>query len=74
MARIRNISTVNIKPANANTFNIRPQFVDTVQYAAYIDLDDANRYATFKYGAKKYGAGTEFSAGQKMPKISTVEV
>lgn len=74
MSGTRATSTVNIKPQSVATLNVVPSSISSVRYAAYIDLDDSKRYGSFKYGTKKYGTTTEYSVGQTMPSISTVEI
>ena len=70
----RYTSTVNVKPRNVSARNIAPPSVNSIQYSAYIDPTNTKRYGTFKYGAKTYGMTTEYSVGQVLPKISTVEI
>lgn len=74
MPIVRATSTVNLKPRSVSAINIAPISVNTTNYAAYIDEDDTKRYGSFKYGAKTYGTTTEYSVGQKMPAISTLEI
>jgi len=71
MSIIRSTNTINIRPSFVDTVNLLPSSVSTIQYAGYIDENNTKRYGTFKYGARSYGTTTEYSAGQKMPQIST---
>lgn len=75
MSLVRTISTINIKPTSVSATNIVPSTVSTKQYAAYTDPANTNAYGTFKYGtSNQYGAGPQYSVGQAMPTISTVEI
>jgi hypothetical protein len=52
-----------------STRNIKPTSTSTASYS--LAHMYGSKYGEFKYGARKYGVATEYSAGQIMPKIDT---
>lgn len=73
MSTVRDISTMEVKPASISTLNTIPSSVSSIQYAG--KYTTSNKYGDFKYGTtNKYGATTLTSLGQKMPSINTKEI